>query len=156
MKSSKQLLLIFTISICAYQAIWTSAPSTQSSQTMPEPVKLQKLKAQEQELINEILGYHDSKLHQHKVKIISEMAQAKVNKQAKIDNSPASENIPFGTLEYWKRQIALKTVAIEDLQKLLQREQDGKESSAKIHADLKEELLLAQQEPGSRNQDLES
>lgn len=156
MKIFKQLLLISIISACSYDAIWTAAISTQSTQTMPEPIALQKLKAQEQELIQEILGYHDSKLHQHKIKIISEMAQAKINKQAKIDNESLSETIPFGTLEHWKRQMAITKVAIEDLQKLLQREQDGKDSSSKIHADLKKEHLLALQEPGSRNQTLET
>lgn len=156
MKNMKKLLLVFTMSICAHQAPLISASPTEQNQTMPEPTKLQKLKTQEQQLINEILDYHDSKLHQHKIKIISQMAQEKINKQAKIDQKPASEDIPAGTLEYWKRQIDIKSIAIQDLQKLLQREKDGKDSSAKIHADLKEEMLLAKQEPGSRNQDLET
>lgn len=156
MKSSKKLLLISIISACICSAIKITIASTEQTQTIPEPAALQQLKTQKQELIKEILSFHDSKLHQHKIKIIQEMAQAKINKQAKANKQLSSEAIPFGTLEYWKRQIAITKIAIEDFQKLLHREKDNKDSSAKIHSDLKQELLKAKQEPGLRNQTLET
>lgn len=156
MKRSKQLLFISIAGLYLFQSTKPIEMPKSLSQKVSEPIRLQKLKAQENRLRQELLKIHDSQLHQSKLKVITKTAQAKVNKQAKIDNKPDTEYLEPNSPEYWQRQIAITTITIQDLQKLLQREREGKDSSSKIHSDLKNEFFLANQEPEARNQTLES
>ena len=130
--------------------------NTKTGETISKPLLLKKLQIQEESLIKELQDLSSSKLHAKTIDLALKTAQVKVDKQAKINKEPATEDIPLGTTQYWNRQIAIAQASIEGLQDLLNRKQDPKQSPAKISKNLKAEHVRTLQEPDSRNQSLES
>jgi len=116
------------------------------------PAILKTLQTQETALEAELLNLSDSTLQKKKIELVAKIAQVKIDRQSKGTKESSSST----NTSHWNNQIAITSAVIEGLQDLLQREADPRLNPAKIYKDLKNEYLLLQQEPDSRNQSLES